>query len=858
MRNALRILRRDLLRWIKAPTAWVIAFGLCFIPPMYAWFNVRGFWNPYGNTVGIKVAVANNDKGTDSAVMGNMNVGKQVIDQLKDNKQIGWTFMSESEAMDSVESGRAYAAIIIPSNFSDSLAALATGGSSRPKLDYYVNEKSNSVATKVTDTGATTLDQQINSSFVSTASKVVIDIVNKTADTIETQASDAGGSVVKDLATTSNNLSTISTTMHDLDTTLSQIPQKTAAARSALSTATQLGSQAGAGLNTASQLLNSTQSGITAFATQSSTALDNGSNLLSQASAQTNLTVAALGTALTDANGSIKSAISTAQDVSDTNAAIIAELTELNTDLNNAGITTDTSTAALKRLQQHNQALQQSIADLSKLNGDINTTVAAGTKASDSLNTATQTTLRNTGKARAAINSQALPQLTGGLNTLSSTSASLSALITGQGSLIAQANTVLDQLDQAASSTRTALSNANGGLDRLRSKVDSLSTDLTALSTSNTLSNILGENGKLDAKKISDFMLSPTVLSTKVLYPVNSYGSAMAPLFTALSLWVGAFALTVILRTEADDDGIDNVTAGQRYWGRWMLLAILAAGQGITTTVGEMLLGVQTVNPFAFVATGILVALVYHSIIYSLATTFLHIGKGIAVALVIVQIPGGTGLYPIEMMPSFFRTVYRLFPFTYAIGALRECIAGFYDSQWFTNMGHLMLFAIAFFILGLWLRPKVANVNRLFTRQLEESDMVISETIEMPGRAYGLSQVIRVLAGRDEYRERIERRAARFTLLYPKLLRAALVAGIAVPVILAVLLSVLTPGSKVNAMVIWLAWILFIIGFLMTVELLKDNIERQTRLGNLDEAAIQQILLDEQNNRQSRTGRHSA
>ena len=273
MRNALRILRRDLLRWIKAPTAWVIAFGLCFIPPMYAWFNVRGFWNPYGNTVGIKVAVANNDKGTDSAVMGNMNVGKQVIDQLKDNKQIGWTFMSESEAMDSVESGRAYAAIIIPSNFSDSLAALATGGSSRPKLDYYVNEKSNSVATKVTDTGATTLDQQINSSFVSTASKVVIDIVNKTADTIETQASDAGGSVVKDLATTSNNLSTVSTTMHDLDTTLSQIPQKTAAARSALSTATQLGSQAGAGLNTASQLLNSTQSGITAFATQSSTCL---------------------------------------------------------------------------------------------------------------------------------------------------------------------------------------------------------------------------------------------------------------------------------------------------------------------------------------------------------------------------------------------------------------------------------------------------------------------------------------------------------------------------------------------------------------------------------------------------------
>ena len=128
----------------------------------------------------------------------------------------------------------------------------------------------------------------------------------------------------------------------------------------------------------------------------------------------------------------------------------------------------------------------------------------------------------------------------------------------------------------------------------------------------------------------------------------------------------------------------------------------------------------------------------------------------------------------------------------------------------------------------------------------------------MPGRTYGLTQIIRALAGRDEYRERIERRAARFTMLYPKLRRAALITGIAVPVILAVVLSILTPSSKVNAMVIWLIWILLIMGFLMTIELIKDNIERQTRLGNLDEEAIQQILLDEQDSRPSRIGRHSA
>ena len=858
MRNALKILRRDLLRWIKAPTAWVIAFGLCFIPPMYAWFNVRGFWNPYNNTNGIKVAVANKDKGTTSTLTGDLNAGKQVVAELKKNKQIGWTFMNESDALESVESERCYAAIIIPSDFSDSLVNVVTGSGDRPRLSYYVNEKANSVATKVTDTGANTLDQQINSNFVSTASKAIVNIVNKTADTIDDQASAAGGSAAKDLRTTSNNLATIRQTMTDLDTTLAQVPTKTAAARASLNTATQLVAQAGNGLAGTSQLLKTAQTSINTFTSESSTALDTSSSLLSQASSQTSLTVAALGTALTKANGSVQTALDAAQNVSDTNATIITELTELNTELGNAGIATDAGTAALKRLQQQNDNLQGSISDLNNLNRDINDTVTAGTTASQSLNDATQNTLQSTDKARNTINTKALPKLNSGLSSLASTSATLNALVTGQDSLVAQVNTVLDQLDQSAASTRSAISSAGDSLDRVQSKVDTLATDLTALSTSNALSNILGENGKLDAKKISDFMLSPTVLSTKTLFPVNSYGSAMAPLFTALSLWVGAFALTVILRTEADDDGIENITPGERYWGRWLLLAILAAGQGVTTTVGEMLLGVQAVNPFAFVGTGIIVALVYHSIIYALATTFLHIGKGIAIALVMVQIPGGTGLYPIEMMPSFFRKVYQLFPFTYAIGALRECIAGFYDGQWLDDIAKLMIFAVAFFILGLWLRPKTANLNRLFTRELEEGDMVISEKMEMPGRTYGLTQIIRALAGRDEYRERIERRAARFTMLYPKLKRAALITGIAVPVILAVVLSILTPSSKVNAMVIWLIWILLIMGFLMTIELIKDNIERQTRLGNLDEEAIQQILLDEQDSRPSRIGRHSA
>ena len=100
--------------------------GLILIPPLYAWFNIYGFWNPYGNTQGIKVAVANVDKGTDNALLGKMNLGDQIEDTLKDNDQLGWEFMGKAEAMEAVQSGDCYAAIIIPSDFSEDLANVVT------------------------------------------------------------------------------------------------------------------------------------------------------------------------------------------------------------------------------------------------------------------------------------------------------------------------------------------------------------------------------------------------------------------------------------------------------------------------------------------------------------------------------------------------------------------------------------------------------------------------------------------------------------------------------------------------------------------------------------------------------------
>ena len=220
MRNIWFILRRDLKRLIINPAAWVIIFGLTFIPALYAWFNIIGFWNPYGNTKGITVAVANEDAGADNAMMGKLELGDQIESTLKENHELGWTFLGKAKAMECVESGHCYAAIVIPRNFSENMAAVITGSGQRPTLEYYVNEKVNAVAPKMTDVGANTVDRQVNSAFVSTVSKAVTDTINTTNVQITQEGNATVAQTVAKLDATKANLSKSRTMIADLRKTL--------------------------------------------------------------------------------------------------------------------------------------------------------------------------------------------------------------------------------------------------------------------------------------------------------------------------------------------------------------------------------------------------------------------------------------------------------------------------------------------------------------------------------------------------------------------------------------------------------------------------------------------------------------
>ena len=818
MHNVLQILRRDFKRLVTVPAAWVIMIGLILIPPLYAWFNIYGFWNPYGNTDSIKVAVANMDEGTDNALLGKVNLGDQIEGTLKSNDQLGWEFMGKANAMEAVESGDCYAAIVIPSDFSEDLANVVTNSKHRPTLEYYVNEKASPISPKITDQGATVVDRTVNNTFVSTVSDVLVKAVNSANGTISGNTNAIANETIGELDNTKRNVGTIRSAIADLDTQLANVPQQTKAARNALNDVQLAAASAGRGLAGASTAIGTAQTQLNTLSSNANSALETGSGLVSQATAQSTASINQISSAVSAASGSAQQAVTGMQNITDSNAKLLEKLKSASDNAQYQQI--------ISKLENTNNTAAGTLADLKTLSENTQATAGSVSKLSTDFNIGTQNSLKSAGMARNAINSGALPRLNSALGSLAGTAGTLAGTVTSQDSVVRQTNIVLDQLDQVASDARIGLEQTDQQLAKMETKLTTVSTDLKALGTADLLASLTG-SGSLDADKIASFMESPTVIDTKNVYPVNSYGSGMAPLMTNLALWVGAFAFVVIYKVEVDDEGLEGLdpTATEKYLARYLLLGTMGVIQGAICTVGDLILGVQTACAPLFILTGMITSLVYLSITYALSTTFMHIGKGLCVA--------------------FFRMVYPFVPFSYSIDAFRETIAGFYDGHWTKAIGTLLLFAGMAFVIGLVVRPLLVNLNRLFAREIKESDMIIGEEVELPERGYNMSQAIQVLADKGGYREVIEERASRFAELYPKLKRGALVIGFVVPVTLAAVFS-FTNGEKVVVLATWVVWILLIMGFLMVIEYMRDNLNRQVELGHLSDESIQSMLVERQ------------
>lgn len=841
MKNVLRVLKRDFLRILKAPASIVVVLALIVLPSLYTWFNVVGFWNPYGNTGNLRVCVVNEDAGSSSNLTGAINLGDMVVEQLHDNDQLGWDFVDYDTAMEAVKSGHAYAAFVLPRDFSADLLTLLSGDFQQPQLEYYVNEKMNPVSPKITDTGANTLDTTINSTFVATVAKTVTDALGEEVGVAQGKIDDAHTNALAGVDKAQQSISGARDSVQGLRDAADQSQTKVADAASLLSDADEVLGDLSGQMLIVQSLMGTTQTDVSKLTSGLMGAMDSGSIFLSQSAAKVNTAIGGAAGSVTEAQGRVDGAIAQGNAMVSASQAVVAQMEALVAQMDDNDPNKASLEKAIERLKQSNTNASRSLSELSDMSADMGRVAESVSSASDSVNTAVQTTISNADSYRRTLSSDTFPAINAGVGNLNVAVGNLAAAASAQRVLVDQAISLTGQLSETLATARSALDQTDGVLADLQTSIDTVKTDLVALKTSTAITDFFGDGTTIDAEKVASFMQSPTEVKTEYLFPLNAYGSGMAPLFINMSLWIGVFMLMVIMRIEVDDEGIENLTAAQRYIARYLFFGGMVSLQAIVCCVGCLAIGVQCESVALFLLTAVLASLAYLAIQLTLSTTLQHIGKGICVILIFVQIPGATGLYPIEMTSPFFQFIYPFFPFTYGINALRETIAGFYGLEWVSLIAHLGIFFAIFLAIGLALRPYFSNLIRLFAREIERSDIINGEEVHLPERRFRVAQLVRVLSDREDFRHHISDHAARFICWYPRLKRGALIIGIAVPAVIAVVFAV-TAMEKVVVLTLWLVWLVLVLTFLVVVEFIRDNIERQASLNAMTDDEVRTLF----------------
>ena len=843
MKKIFQIFARDMRRLFTNPAAAIVMVGVCVLPSLYAWFNIAANMDPYGNTSNIKVAIANCDAGASRETMS-LDAGGTIVDTLKKNKQLGWTFVDEKQAKAGVTSGKYYAAIVIPENFSESLLSILDGEVKQPELDYYINEKKNAIAPKITATGASTIQQQINDTFSSVAAETVSELIRTSAGDLTGKIDKSNSELSTALSETRDNLKEYQKVLKNFEETSGSSEKLI---KDALETLDAVSSAADSGSKTLTDttaLLAASRQSLGSFSSQFSSALSNGETLLNNTYASAIVKLGTFETKASQVNTVIGDSIDSVTSLNQKQAELLAELQKLHESIGSDSTLSGLIGEKITVLQQQNASFQELLDSLSTSNSSIQEamTTAQNTRTSlEKLVTDSRSSLQT---YRNSLNESLIPKLSQSMDTLSTLSGTLTATLSDVNPTIEQLKLILTQLDASLSDSSAALGQTGGVLDTIDQQLSTITTDLGVLQSSDIYNQLITLKG-LDVDSISDFMSSPVSIQSKVLYEVENYGSGMTPFYTNLALWVGGLILVSILKQEVDkDEKISRFTPSQAYFGRWLVFVIMGLIQGFIVCAGDIiLLKTQCLHPAAFILAGMFCSFVYVNLIYAMALTFKHIGKALAVLLVILQIPGSSGTYPIEMTPIFFQKLHPLLPFSYGISAMRECIAGFYGHTYAKNLGILALFLLLALFIGLVLRLLLMNLNHLFDRRLAETDLMLGETASDELQRPQMQLMLRALMRDDEARKEFMEKSERFERRYPYLIRYGFLAIVIIPLIFLILMFSLE--SKIVYLILWIVSLIALVLYLICVEYIHDKIRRQMELGGITSEDLVHVIEEE-------------
>ena len=677
----------------------VVAIAIVILPSLYAWLNIYSNWDPYGNTGGISIAVASLDEDYTTPEGETVNKGRDVLDDLRESTSINWVVVdTQDEAVEGVRAGDYYAAVVIGEDFTYNMYNMLTQWTGKPTITYYENDKKNAVATKITDTAASNLKQSITENYLEV---LIGNIFRDASDLSQALTADDPVGSAQGLLTQANTLllslnqtlqayanagagggmdSALSQEVSDL---VSSMNSHTPSTGDLTATVSQISREIYAALQKADSALQQAYQAL-------ETAVNGGNNEAALAAADRALSAAAqelgkAGQAVSDwghrfdgqTGSAAQAAQKAAQELSEQLFGLQAQLNSL------PGLveSKDDALAAVKSCVDTVDALTNRVGDLL---------------------TPSQSDLAQDIKDVAG-------QAEGMLDGLKGTAADVRTLLS-------QAQGLHGSLDSVLADGQAAISDASAKLTELIENLD-LSGTQTQLST---LVDILGGDPAVYGQYFSELVQT----SVEPVYPIANYGSAMAPFYSVLAIWVGGVILVALMKVHAKPDGLLDPKPWHLYFGRYLTFLLFNELQAAVIVTGDLfILGVQCENIGMFYLTGALTSFVFSLLIYSLAISFGDVGKAIVVVVMVLQIAGSSGTFPIELLPQVYRKIYHFFPFPYAIDAVRECLCGMYGNTWLVQIGYLMLFAVAALIIGLFVRKPFIGLNEFVEEKLEKSEL---------------------------------------------------------------------------------------------------------------------------------------
>ena len=692
MRNIRHIFHADLRRLTASAVAVVIIMGLCLIPCLYAWFNILSNWDPYGpeSTGNIRVAVSSEDKGAD--ILGlHLNIGDIVLDKLQGNNQMGWVFMdSTDEAMQSVESGDCYAALVVSKDFTADMLSVMSGDLKHPQIIYYENEKKNAIAPKITNKAKNAVQDQINDTLVETvgdtlhAVRSVLHAFGVDGDEAAEHITQRLDKAVIDLgnleitlgalqgllesADTSLDLSSV--TLGDLETVLQSSKVTMQDVDSGLG---DLGDDVTAANSDTVAELSEIDNLLAAFDTQLLN-WDGGEKIQEQ-----------LLSSLAELQQRVDSMSERYPELSDVLTRVDTQLSQIQDKLEQWS-PTDTAEDLTAHLDKAREAVHNAL-------------LTASSAASESIHEATE-------KIQASLTEveDALDLYADRANKMAETLSAFSVAMNESGTT----------MEDAIALTGT-----------VKGYMQKMADDAHRFFESDAFKKFT-EMMENSPEAIAEYLATPVKVESTVFYEIDSYGAAMSPYYIMLALFVGSLLATTMIRVPVEPLPLEaaNARPWQKFFGRYLLFFCIGMTQALITSLGCLYyIDIQCVHPLLFILACCVCSLNFTLMNYALAYALDNIGMAAAVIIMVIQVAGSGGSYPIDVLPKIFRTLYPYMPFHYGMDMLRETIGGRYGNTYWHCMAVMLGMCVIFMLIALLRRP-AKFLNDLVARDMENSGIM--------------------------------------------------------------------------------------------------------------------------------------